>query len=339
MGQGAVAMKFLVTGAGGFLGTAITRLCLDRGDQVVAVQRSRYPHLDRMGVPSIPLDLTTDLPKIIEAVRGVDVVIHAAAKAGVWGPYETYRQANVQATNLIISACRQAGVKHLVYTSSPSVVFDGRDESGINESTPYPEKYLTPYPQTKALAEQNVLKANGSELVTVALRPHLIWGPGDHHLIPRILSRAKQGKLKLVGDGSNKVDSTYIDNAAHAHLLAADQLVAKGLEAPCAGKAYFISNDEPLTMRDLINRILHAGGLGPVTKTVSPTLAYYVGSMLEQWYQMRHITHEPIMTRFVARQLSTDHWFDISAAKRDLAYAPLVSIDEGMKRLAEDLQL
>jgi nucleoside-diphosphate-sugar epimerase len=197
------------------------------------------------------------LPKIIEAVRGVDVVIHAAAKAGVWGPYETYRQANVQATNLIISACRQAGVKHLVYTSSPSVVFDGRDESGINESTPYPEKYLTPYPQTKALAEQNVLKANGSELVTVALRPHLIWGPGDHHLIPRILSRAKQGKLKLVGDGSNKVDSTYIDNAAHAHLLAADQLVAKGLEAPCAGKAYGASHQNRLPHFGLL-RGLHA---------------------------------------------------------------------------------
>lgn len=332
-------MKVLVTGAGGFLGTAITTQLLERGDQVIAVQRSRYPHLDRMGVPCIPLDLTTDLPKIIDAVTGCDVVIHAAAKAGVWGPYETYRQANVQATNLLISACKQAGVRNLVYTSSPSVVFDGKDESGINESAPYPEKYLTAYPQTKALAEQAALKANTDGLVTTALRPHLIWGPGDHHLIPRILSRAKMGKLKLVGDGSNKVDSTYIDNAAYAHLLAADQLYQHGHQAPCAGKAYFISNDEPITMRDLINRILKAGGQGPVTKTVSPRLAYIVGAVMEHWYHARHIQAEPIMTRFVARQLSTDHWFDISAAKRDLGYKPLVSIDDGMLRLAEDLQL
>lgn len=332
-------MKVLVTGAGGFLGTAITRQLLDRGDQVIAVQRSRYPHLDRMNVPSIPLDLTTDLPKIIDAVRGVDCVIHTAAKAGVWGPYEAYRQANLQATNLIISACRQAGVRNLVYTSSPSVVFDGHDEKGINESVPYPAKYLTAYPQTKALAEQAVLKANGSDMVTVALRPHLIWGPGDHHLIPRILSRAKQNKLKLVGDGSNMVDSTYIENAAHAHLLAVDALMTRGLQAPCAGKAYFISNDQPMPMRDLINRILKAGGLSPVTKTVSPKLAYLVGGLMEYWYKSRHKQGEPLMTRFVARQLSTDHWFDISAAKRDLGYAPIVSIDEGFQRLAEDLQL
>ncbi|HAI14430.1 MAG TPA: 3-beta hydroxysteroid dehydrogenase, partial [Phycisphaerales bacterium] len=211
-------MKVLVTGAGGFLGTAITKQLLERGDQVIAVQRSRYPHLDRMGVPCIPLDLTTDLPKIIDAVKGCDVVIHAAAKAGVWGPYESYRQANVQATNLLISACKQAGVRNMVYTSSPSVVFNGKDESGITEAAPYPEKYLTAYPQTKAKAEREALKANANGMVTTALRPHLIWGPGDHHLTPRILSRAKRGKLKLVGDGSNKVDSTYIDNAAHAHL-------------------------------------------------------------------------------------------------------------------------
>ena len=332
-------MKVLVTGAGGFLGTAITKQLIERGDEVIAVQRSRYPHLDRMGVPSIPLDLTTDLPKIIDAIKGCDVVIHTAAKAGVWGPYETYRQANVQATNLLISACRQAGVNKLVYTSSPSVVFAGKDESGINESAPYPQKYLAAYPQTKAQAERNVLKANGPELMTVALRPHLIWGPGDHHLVPRILSRAKKGKLKLVGSGANRVDSIYIDNAAHAHLLAADQLMQKGLKAPCCGKVYFISNDEPMPMRDLINRILKAGGLDSVKKTVPPHLAYFVGSIMEQWYQTRHIQNEPLMTRFVARQMSTEHWFDISAAKKDLGYKPLISMDQGMKLLAEDLKL
>ena len=332
-------MKVLVTGGGGFLGTAIIKQLLSRGDQVIAVQRSRYPHLDRMGVPSIPLNLATDLPKIIDAMQGCDVVIHTAAKAGVWGPFESFRQANVQATNLVISACRQAGVKHLVYTSSPSVVFDGKDESGINESAPYPETYLTAYPQTKAQAEQNVLKANSPQLATVALRPHLIWGPGDHHLVPRILSRAKRGKLKLIGNGSNKVDSIYIDNAAHAHLLAADRLIQQGHQAACAGKAYFISNDQPIAIRDLINRILQAGGLGPVTKSIPLTLAYHVGAFLEQWYQLRNIQKEPIMTRFVAQQMSCEHWFDISAAKRDLGYKPLISIDQGMQLLAEDLML
>ena len=222
----------------------------------------------------------------------------------------------------------------MVYTSTPSVVFDGTDEEGIDESVPYTKNYFNHYQKTKAEAEQLVLNANSDELKTVALRPHLIWGPGDPHLVPRVINRAKAGRLKLVGTKDNKVDSCYIDNAAHAHVLAADCLKS---DARCAGKVYFVSNNEPLTMPDLINKILAAARLPPVDKTVPENLAYAVGFILEKLYTLFNIKTEPIMTRFVARQLSTSHWFDLSAAKQDLDYRPLVSIEEGMQRLQKSL--
>ncbi len=186
--------------------------------------------------------------------------------------------------------------------------------------------------------EKLVLAANsakGGGLATVALRPHLIWGPGDPHLVPRILGRARIGRLSMIGNRENLFDSTYIDNAAHAHVLAVDHLAAG---APCAGKAYFISNGEPLPMADLIRRILAAAGLAPVVPTINSHLAYATGTAMELAHKVLRLKHEPLLTRFVARQLSTAHWFDLTAARRDLSYAPLVTIDEGMRRLAESLR-
>lgn len=326
-------MKALVTGGGGFLGGAIVKALLKRGDTVRTIQRGNYPFLNKLGAEMIRGDLTK-LSDINAAVKGCDVVFHVAAKAGVWGDYDDYYQANVIATKNVLEACRVNNINYLVYTSTPSVVFDGKNEAGINESVPYVKDFFNAYQKTKAEAEQLVINANSNNLKTVSLRPHLIWGPDDPHLVPRIINRAKTGRLRLVGNKNNKVDSCYIDNAAQAHLLAADCLQSSGI---CAGKVYFISNDEPLSMADLINKILTVANLPVVNKTISANVAYLIGSILEKTYSLLNIKNEPIMTRFVARQLSTSHWFDLTAAKQDLSYQPVVSIDEGMQSLKESL--
>jgi nucleoside-diphosphate-sugar epimerase len=327
-------MIALVTGGGGFLGAAIVRRLRERGDGVHSFSRRSYAELDSLGVTQHQGDLA-DSMAVSRAASGCDIVFHVAAKAGVGGRYRDYHRANVLGTANVLTACRHHGIPRLVYTSSPSVVFDGRDMAGVNESVPYPSHYDTAYPQTKAIAERMVLNANGATLATVSLRPHLIWGPGDNHLIPRILARARAGRLRRIGTESKLIDSVYIDNAADAHLLAADRL-APG--SPIAGKAYFITQGEPVSLWDLVNRILHAAGLGPVTRSISPRLAYGIGWLLEMVYAIFRPQEEPPMTRFVARELTTVHWFDITAARHDLNYEPRVSIEEGLRRLAASLR-
>ena len=257
-------------------------------------------------------------------------MFHVAAKAGFWGLREDFIKANVDGTRNVVDACRSRGVGKLVFTSSPSVVHGGGDLEGVDESLPYPDHYDAPYPETKAEAERIVLGTNEPNLSTVALRPHLIWGPGDNHLIPRIVARARSGRLRRIGHRTNLVDSTYIDNAATAHLLAADRL-APG--SPLAGKAYFISQGDPWPLWLLINGILRAARLPPVTRTVSPTVARLAGAVLETAHRAFRLPGEPMMTRFLVQQLSTSHWYNIEAARRDLGYKPAVSIDEGLRRL------
>ncbi len=326
-------MNALVTGGGGFLGSAIVRLLRTRGDRVSSFSRSRHPELDPLGVPQHQGDLA-DPDAVSRAAAGCDVVFHVAAKAGVWGRYRDYHRANVVGTANVLAACRRHGIRRLVYTSSPSVVFDGRDMEGVDESVPYPAHFEASYSRTKALAEQAVRAANGPDLATVALRPHLIWGPGDNHLVPRILARGRAGRLRKVGSATQRIDSVYIDNAAEAHLLAADRL-APG--SPVAGKVYFIANGEPMPTWDLVNAILAAGGVPPVTGTVPASVAYAAGWLLETVYGLLRLRGEPPMTRFVARELATSHWFDLTAARRDLEYEPRVSIAEGLRRLARSL--
>jgi 2-alkyl-3-oxoalkanoate reductase len=324
-------MKALVTGGGGFLGSAIVRQLRARGDQVVSFSRGHYPELAAIGVEQRRGDLS-DLDALVEAARGCDIVFHVAAKAGIWGSYEEYHRANVAGTENVIAACRIHSISRLVYTGSPSVVFDGSDVEGGTEALPYPAHFEAYYPQTKAIAEQAVLAANSLTLATVSLRPHLIWGPNDNHLVPRIVAKGRSGKLRRIGERSCLVDTVYVDNAAEAHLNAADRLRPG---APPAGKAYFISNGEPVPLWDMVNRILAAAGVPPVTRSVSPSLAYAAGSICESIWRTLRLSGEPPMTRFVAKELATAHWFDISAAKRDLGYQPRISIDEGLKRLRE----
>jgi nucleoside-diphosphate-sugar epimerase len=324
-------MKALVTGGGGFLGKAIVKQLLARGDSVRSLARGDYPDLTRLGVEVHRGDVA-QLEAVMRASEGCDVVFHVAAKAGIWGSATEYEQANVRGTESVIEACRWRGIERLVYTSSPSVVYGGAPIEGGNESLPYPRHFNAYYPLTKALAEQRVLAANGPRLRTVSLRPHLIWGPGDNHLVPRIVERGRKGQLRKIGDGKALVDTTYIDNAALAHVQACDAL---GPGAACAGKAYFITNGEPTPVGDIIDRILAAAGVPPVSRSISPGVAYAAGMAMELVYGALQLKGEPRMTRFLAKQLSTPHWFDISAARRDFGYTPTITIDEGLRRLAQ----
>ena len=327
-------MKALVTGGAGFLGRAIINKLLTRGDQVRTYSRGDYPDLAKAGVEVFRGDIHQP-QSVAEAVRGCDAVFHTAAKAGVWGRYQEFYYTNFIGTKNVIEACLRHGVPRLIHTSTPSVVHAGRNVEAIDESAPYATRFEAHYPKTKTMAEKAALAANGDRLSVVALRPHLIWGPGDPNFVPRIIERAKAGRLMRISGGPYIVDSLYIDNAADAHLLAADRLEPG---SPVAGKAYFITQGEPIDSGELIDRILAAAGLPPMEKSVPPWLALFAGAALEAIYSALSLRKEPPMTRFVARQLSTSHYFDISAARRDLDYNPAVSIDQGMERLREYLR-
>jgi 2-alkyl-3-oxoalkanoate reductase len=326
-------MKALVTGGGGFLGSAIARMLRKRGDDVRSLSRHHYPELDSIGIEQHCGDLA-DAAAVDRAVRGVDIIFHAGAKAGYWGPYRDYYSVNVTGTRNVLASCWRHGVGKLVYTSTPSVVHTGADLNGVNESAPIPRHFEAHYPATKAIAEREVLAVNGPALATVALRPHLIWGPGDNHLVPRLIDRVKSGKFRFISGGKNLVDVIYIDNAALAHLQAADRLTAG---SNVAGKAYFLSQGRPVVMCNFVNQLLAAAGMPTVTKNISYRTAYSLGWLLEFVHTALNIQTEPRLTRFVVRQFATAHWFDISAAVRDLGYEPFVSTDEGLKRLAESL--
>ena len=322
--------RALVTGAGGFLGQYLVEQLVARGVRVRAVARNRYPELDRLGVESIQGDLS-DPQVAADACRDMDVVFHAAAVAGIWGPWDHYYRINTLATQYVIDGCLRHGVPRLVFTSSPSVTFDGTDQQGVDESAPYPTRWLCHYPHTKALAEQRVLQANGQGgLADLRLRPHLIWGPRDRHLIPRLLDRARRGQLRQVGDGTNLIDMVYAENAALPHVQAADAL-APG--SPVAGRAYFISQGEPVNCWAWINELLALVGLPPVRKKLSFAAAWRIGAALEATYRLLRLSGEPRMTRFLAAQLARHHYFDISRARADFGYTPVVSTAEGLRRL------
>lgn len=328
-----MAMRVLVTGASGFIGLALTHALTARGIVVHAFQRGPsgpLAALENAGTVRVFRGDVADLASVRAAARGTDVCFHVAAKAGVWGDHDEYHRANVVGTERVLDACRAEGVSRLIYTSSPSVAHGGGDIEGIDESAPYPGHYAAPYPETKARAERAVLAANGPELVTVALRPHLVWGPGDTNLTPRILERARRGRLVLVGGGHKKIDATYIDSAVHAHLSALDRLA---VGAACAGRAYFIAQGEPMPLRELVFGILEAHGLPPRARSVSPRVAVALGGLVELGWRLGRRSDEPPLTRFVAEQLGTAHWFDLSAARRDLGYEAPVTTAEGLRRL------
>jgi nucleoside-diphosphate-sugar epimerase len=326
-------MKVLVTGGGGFLGQAICRQLVARGHQVRSMSRQRYPALDALGVEQRSGDIAS-LDLVVEAASGVDAVVHSAGRVGTWGRLEDYYETNVRGSDNVLAACELNEIDRLVFTSSPSVVHNGADLEGVDESIPYATRFSSPYARTKALAERHILAANGAQLATVALRPHFVWGPGDPNLLPRVLARARRGQLRLIGDAPKKIDTVYVDNAAEAHVLALDRL---SVGAPIAGKAYFISQGEPVTHEALISSWLKADGFPPETRRMPLGVARLLAAAMETTYSLLRIRREPPLTRFMVEQLSTAHWFNIDAARRDLGYAPRVSMAEGLARLSQHL--
>jgi nucleoside-diphosphate-sugar epimerase len=348
-----------VTGASGFIGGQLATRLLADGRRVRVLSRRPVPDLEARGAEVIPGDLH-DEHALARGCRSADTVFHVAGRVGVWGPDADFFRVNVQGTQNLLAACRNAKVPRLVYTSSPSVVYNGGDLAGLNESAPLCTAAPCAYPTSKAAAERLVLAAHGKELATIALRPHLVWGPGDKNVVPRVMALARAGRLKIVGSGRNKVDITHINNVVDAHLLAEGALLS-GSEAPFApakppdgpgssstplgapkrsgegggGRAYFITNGEPVVLWDWINEVLRGVGIPAVTRRVPLPVAYAAGGLLEAVWRVTRKSGEPPMTRFVAKEMATDHWFDISAARRDLGYHPLVTVAQGTKELIE----
>ena len=322
-------MKILVTGGGGFLGQAIVRRLLARGDTVAVLNRSRYRELESQGVVCHQGDIA-EPTSVHSAAEGCDAIIHVAARAGPGLRARDFERPNVDGTRNVLAACAAHGIRCLVHTSSPSVVHAGGDLEGADESLPYPRRFHAPYPETKARAERLVLAANGPELKTCALRPHLIWGPGDNQLVPRLIEKNRSGRLRLPAP-DKKIDTVFIDNAALAHVLALDNLTGSG---SAAGQAYFISNGEPMANGEIIAKLLRASGEQPRIRAVPYPLALAVAAAVEGLWRLTRRGDDPPLSRFVVNHLATAHWFDLTAARRDLGYEPEVSIDEGLGRLS-----
>lgn len=316
----------LVTGGGGFVGGAVVRRLLELGVEVRVLGRNPYPELSKLGVQCVVGNLC-DEDVMMQATRGVDVVFHVAALAGVWGPWKDYYRTNVVGTENVLNGCIANKVSSLVYTSTPSVVFDRKDIEGGDESLGYATKYLCNYAKTKVIAEKMVLAEKA--INCCALRPHLIWGPGDPHLLPRLLQAGREKQLQIVGDASNLVDISYIDNVAHAHILAAKNLSGT---ASCRGQAYFISQCEPVNLWGWVNELFQRMDIQQVTKKVSFATGYRAGAVMEFLHTVLRLRGEPRMSRFLAEQLAKSHYFSCGKAERDLGYSPIVSTETGLEK-------
>jgi len=321
--------RALVTGGGGFVGKVIVRMLIEKGVVCRVIGRNRYPEIEAMGAECLTGDIS-DPDAMDAAAKGTDTVFHAAALAGIWGRWKKYYKTNVVGTKNVIRACRSNSVPRLVYTSTPSVVFNQRDIIRGDESLPYAANFLCNYAKSKVMAEKLVLAANDVSLLTCAIRPHLIWGPGDPHLIPRLIESGRRGKLKIVGSGENMVDITYVDNVAYGHILAAHNL---STTQTAAGNAYFIGQDQPVVLWNWINSLFSRLNIPEVTSSVSYQAAYRIGGLLELLYHLGRLKKEPKMTRFLAQQLSKSHCFSHKNARDDFGYRPIVSTEEGLERL------
>lgn len=321
----------LVTGGGGFLGSAIVRQLLAEGCTVTVAGRHHYPHVEALGAACLIGDVA-DKSFTQQLCKGIDTVFHVAAKAGIWGDWREYEKTNVEGTVNITQSCINKGVTCLVYTSTPSVVFDRKDIELGDENLPYAKKFLCGYSASKVAAERYVLQQAGETMRVCAIRPHLIWGPGDPHLLPRLVERGKSGNLKIVGNGTNKVDITYVDNAAQAHVLAAQNLHVSG---GISGRAYFIGQERPVLLWEWINELFRSLGIAEVKNRVPLGVAYFGGWALELLHSLRIAKGEPKMTRFLAQQLARSHYFSHNNAEQDFGYKPVISIEDGMKKVVD----
>jgi len=323
--------RALITGGGGFVGKVIVKMLTESGVTCRVIGRNHYPDIEALGGECLIGDIA-DPAIMMTATHNVDTVFHVAALAGIWGNWESYYRTNVLGTENVINGCRNNLVSRLIYTSTPSVIFDKENIINGDESLPYATDFLCNYAKSKVLAEKLVLEANCPNLLTCAIRPHLIWGPGDPHLIPRLIDSGRKKRLKIVGHGDNLVDITYVDNVAYAHILAANNLSTR---KTAAGKPYFIGQEEPVVLWNWINNLFSRLEIPEVHSSISFSYAYGIGALLELIYRSCRIQKEPRMTRFVAQQLAKSHYFSHLNAQKDLGYFPLVSTEEGLNRLMQ----
>jgi len=321
-------VKVLVTGGGGFLGSTICRQLAATGHEVSAFQRSPAPHLQAFGVTNFAGDIR-DEASVLEALEGQEAVIHCAARAGLWGEAESYKATNVGGTENVLNACQSTGVGHMVYTSSPSVVLSGQDIEAGDESLPIVSEPLAPYVESKIEAERLVREANAPGLQTVVLRPALMWGPGDPHFLPRLIDRAINDRLFLPAP-EKKNDLVFVENSARAHIQALLELASS---SRCAGKVYFVTNNEPQVQGEFVMRLLDAVGVNARIRKIPPAMAKFAGGAMESLWGLFRIKSEPPFTRFMATQLCAAHWFDGSAARRDFGYVAPISVEQGLAAL------
>ena len=319
-------MNCVVTGGAGFLGRHLVERLVKDGEKVIAADfaKEALKEVENDGIQTALLDLR-DYESVLKITKGQEVVFHTAALASPWDSKEAFWSLNVTATDNVIKACLKNGVKRLVHVSSPSAIFDGSDHFMSDETVPYPQKYLSHYCETKAVSEQNVIKANCDDLETVVIRPHIIWGPRDRNIMTRLYYRAKAGKLRIIGDGKNKVSTLYVENGAEGLVCA-----AKSKKAP--GNVYFLTNDEPVNLWDFVNKILKRLDAPVIDKSVPFPVAYYAGGLMELiWYSL-NLSGEPILTRYTASELAKNHTYSIKKAKEDLDYKPIYSVDQGLEK-------
>ena len=323
--------RVVVLGGSGFVGRALVQRLVGEGIETAVVARNAFPEADGLGIRFLSGDIG-DADFLKNSLAGYDTVFHLASKTGISGEKEKYYRTNVDGTQNVLDACRVNNISALIYASTPGVVYQKDDLCGVNERTPYAKNFLCDYLRSKALAEQMVLAANSEALKTVALRPHLVWGPGDINLIPRLLGQARCRELKRVGDGHNLVDVTYIDNAVDAFILAAENLHGP---ATAAGKPYFISQGEPVNLWNWLNKFFRRLDIPIVEESIPFQKAYLMGMFMEKAFPLARIKREPCMTRFLAVQLAKSHWFSIEHANRDLGYFPKVSTAEGINTILQ----
>ncbi len=324
-------MRVLLTGGSSLLGAGVARVLRARGDDVRVLQRRPAPVAAELGLTEHLAELS-DAAAVARALEGVEAVIHLAARVGVVGSAGQFHATNVVGTRTVLDAARTAGVSRFVFISSPSVAHSGSALAGTGADAANPTSAKGHYSRSKAQAELDVLSADAPGFVTIAIRPHLIWGPGDTQLVGRIVDRARSGRLALVGGGRALIDTTYIDNAVDAVVAALDH-------APAGhGQAFVISNGEPRTVDELFERICSAGGVPAPTRSVPRSLAWAGGALAEGVWRLGRRTDDPPMTRFLASQLATAHWFDQRRARMVLDWSPRVSLEQGFALLAQASQ-
>ena len=319
-----------MTGTGSLLLGGVASELLRRGDEVVCLQRRPAAFMGHQNAHEVLADIcNTDAVAL--AAKGCDAIIHGAARVGVVGSQKEFYDTNVLGTENILRAAEQQSISRLVFVSTPSVAHTGASLVGAPAGRAEIGRSRSYYAESKAIAERTVLNARNSQLAVVAIRPHLVWGPGDTQLVGRIVERAKSGRLAVVGTGNALVDSTYIDNAISAHIAALDAL---HIGSACDGKAYVVSNREPRTVNELMRSMCESAGVPFEPRHLSLTLGIRLGALVERLWPLMQ-SSEPPITRFIAEQLGTAHWFDQRVVHNDLKWAPSVTLDEGFKQLTQ----